>query len=217
MKGNPTAFLFLIQCIIAIFVILNPFGNIPLVLSFTSGSDRSRRNHVILRSSITALIILFIFALIGQFLFNLFHITIGAFRIAGGILLFTISLSMLYGERSKAKITSDEVAEATTKEDVAVTPLGIPLMAGPGAIATVISLMDQAHHWWPDKILVLFSIPLAVIVGYYVLRLGSPIMTLVGESGLRVTTRIMGLILAVIAVQFVINGVHDALPQILHR
>lgn len=217
MKEIMPSMLFLLQCCIAIFVILNPFGNIPLVLSFTSGMDAAKRKNVVIRSSITAFVILALFALAGQFLFNLFHITIGAFRIAGGILLFVISLSMLYGERSKAKITQEEVAEAGGKDDIAVTPLGIPLMAGPGAIATVISLMDQAKHWWPEKCLVITAIPLAILVGYYVIRLGSPIMGLVGESGLRVMTRIMGLILAVLAVQFVINGVHDALPQILHK
>ena len=207
-------FAFLLKCVIAIFVILNPFGNVPILLSLTQGLSAESRRSVVARSSITALGILLAFALAGQFIFDLFHITIGAFRIAGGILLFVISLSMLYGEHSGTKITPKEQAAAAQKADVAVSPMGTPMMAGPGTIVTVMSLMDQAKHW-SDKSLVLLAIPIAIGVGYLILRLGPPLMLRLGEGGLRVMTRMMGLVLAVIAVQFVLNGVHDALPQIL--
>jgi len=206
--------IFLFQCTMAIFVILNPFGNVPIVLSLTSGLTPAERKSVVLRSSLTALIILLLFALAGQFIFDIFHITIGAFRIAGGILLFIICLSMTRGELPKSKITPQETEEASSKADVAITPLGTPMMAGPGSIATVIGLMDQARNW-NYKGMVLLSIPIAVLVGYILLRFGSFLMSKMGPAGLRVVTRMMGLILAVIAVQFVILGIRDALPQIL--
>jgi multiple antibiotic resistance protein len=207
---------FLIKCVIAIFVILNPFGNVPILLSLTQGQTPEARRRVVMKSSVTALVILLLFALAGQFIFDMFHITIGAFRIAGGIMLFIICRPMLYGEQSGTKITPKEQADAAVKSEVSITPMGTPMMAGPGTIVTVISLMDQASKW-NEKSLVLLSIPIAVGLMYLILRLGAPLMMKLGEGGLRVMTRMMGLMLAVIAVQFVINGVHDALPQILGK
>lgn len=200
--------------VIALFVILSPFSNIPIFLSFTSSMEAKERFGVLRRASVTAFVILLTFALAGQVLFDFFNITMGAFRVAGGILLFMISISMLYGEQSRVKLTLTEKEEAKSQDDVAITPLGIPMMAGPGAIATVISLMGDAPLW-SDKGLVIASIPLAVGASWLVIRLGVPLMKLVGVNGLRVMTRLMGLILAVIAVQFVINGLRDALPQVL--
>jgi multiple antibiotic resistance protein len=207
---------FLLKSAIAVFVIYNPFGAIPVLMSVTPNLSPAERSRVIFRASATALGILLVFAVAGQMVFNFFHITIGAFRIAGGILLLIISISMLYGETPKSKITEAEKTEAQTKEDVAITPLGTPMMAGPGTIVTVISLMDQAQPWG-EKAMVLLALPITIAVSYLVLVYGAKLVTKIGESGLRVMTRMMGLILAVIAVQFVINGLHDALPQILGK
>ncbi|HPQ70357.1 MAG TPA: MarC family protein [bacterium] len=209
-------FLFLLKATIAIFVILNPFGNVPVLFSLTPDLDKTGRRTVITKASLTALFVLLLFAVTGQLVFDFFHITIGAFRIAGGALLFIISISMLWGEMPRTKITEKEKAVALEKETVAVTPMGVPMIAGPGSIVTVISLMDQAANW-TERSAVLGAVPLAIVAGYFVLLAGSLLMSRVGEGGLRVMTRMMGLILAVIAVQFMINGLHDALPQILGK
>ncbi len=206
--------LFFIQCFISIFVILNPFGTVPVLLSLTGDLDKGARSGVALKATVTALIILLVFALGGHFVFNLFHITLGAFRIAGGILLFLISLSMLYGQQPKAKITLKEREAAIEREDVAITPLGIPMIAGPGSIATVMSLMDQTPDML-NKGLVILAIPFTVGAGYLILRSSSWIMSFLGTNGLKVMTRLMGLMLAVIAVQFMINGLYDAFPKLL--
>jgi multiple antibiotic resistance protein len=208
--------LHLVECIVAVFVIYEPFGNVPILLTLTGHMNKAARNSVILRSSITALITMLLFAVSGQLIFEFFQITLGAFRIAGGILLFIISLSMLYGERSKSRLTEAEANDASAKDDPAITPLGIPMMSGPGTIATVIGLMDQSRGW-DQKGLVLISIVVVVFAGWIIYRLATALMHKLGPSGLKILTRLMGLILAVIAVQFVINGAHDALPQILAR
>ncbi len=211
-----TVGIFFIQCLVAVFVILDPFGNVPILMSLTPAMDDAGRRRVLIRASVTALVILLGFSITGQFIFHLFDVTIGAFRIAGGLLLFWISLTMLYGEHPRSKITREEKDRAAQTDDVAITPMGVPMMAGPGAIAAVISLMDQAPSTL-YKSVVLVAIPLAVLGHYAFVRLGAPMMRVIGENGLRVLTRLMGLILAVMAVQFVLNGLHDALPQILGR
>ena len=208
--------LHLVECVIAVFVIYEPFGNVPILLSLTGNMSKKARNRVVLRSSLTALIAMLLFAVAGQLIFDFFQITLGAFRIAGGILLFIISLSMLYGERSKSRLTDAEENDASAKDDPTITPLGIPMMAGPGAIATVVGLMDQSRGW-EQKSMVLAAIVLVVFAGWIIFRFATGLMHKVGQSGLKILTRLMGLILAVIAVQFVINGLHDALPQILGR
>ncbi len=208
--------LHLVECLIAVFVIYEPFGNVPIVISLTSNMTKKARNSVILRSSLTAVVTMLLFAVCGQLIFDFFQITLGAFRIAGGILLFIISLSMVYGERSKSRMTEDEQTQAGTKEDPAVTPLGIPMMSGPGTIATVIGLMDQSRGW-EMKGMVLVAIVIVVFVGWIIFRFSTALMHKIGSGGLNILTRLMGLILAVIAVQFVINGIGDALPQILKR
>lgn len=205
--------LLLIQCLVSIFAILNPFGTVPVLLTLTSDLDESQRKRVVLKASVTALCILLVFAIGGHFVFSLFHITLGAFRIAGGLLLFMISLSMLYGQQPRSKITQKEQEAAAEMEDVAISPLGIPMIAGPGTIATVMSLMDQTPDM-ASKGVVLIAIPMAVGIGYVILRSGTGLMKLLGPVGLTVMTRIMGLMLAVIAVQFVINGLYDAFPKL---
>jgi multiple antibiotic resistance protein len=203
-----------VKAAVAIFVILSPFSNIPVVVGLTRGMDSRSSNRVVLRAHVTALFIALAFAVAGELIFQFFQITIGAFRIAGGILLFILSLSMLYGETPKSKLSDKDQEEAQGKEDVAITPLGTPMIAGPGTIATIMSVMDQAKGW-DQKGITLAAVPVAVAASYLCIRLGAPLTARVGAMGLRVLTRMMGLILAVMAVQFVINGLRDALPQIL--
>lgn len=205
-----------LKAVLAVFVILSPFSNIPIVVSLTDGMDAARRNHIVNRAHLMALGVCVAFGVAGELIFQFFNITIGAFRIAGGILLFIMSQSMLYGESPRQKISPQDEAEARAKADVAITPLGTPMIAGPGTIATVMSLMDQARGW-SEKSLTLAALPAAVFASWVLVRFGAPLTVRLGPMGLRVLTRMMGLILAVIAVQFIINGAHDALPQILRK
>lgn len=204
------------KCAIAVFAIVNPVGILPLVLSLTADSPKAMQKSIIRRGTVTAFFVLLITAVAGEFIFSVFGITLGALRIAGGIFLFIIAVPMLYGEQSKTKFSRKEQEHAEQKEDPAITPVGIPLIAGPGAISTVMSLMEQSKTF-TNKGIVILAIISALVISYPILKYGFSILNLLGENGIRVITRIMGLILAVIAVQFVINGLHDAVPQIMGK
>ena len=216
-----TAFaLIFFQSFISIFVIVNPIGILPVVLSLTSDMKPAAKASTIRKSCMTAFSVLIVTAIGGGAIFSLFQITLGALRIAGGIFLFILSISMLYGRHTKAKVNEVERKEFDDDdedvEDVAITPLGIPVIVGPGAITVVMALMEQAHTSLEIGSLFL-AITLAIFTIYILLRGGSNISRYLGKSGLRTMTRIMGLVVSVIGVQFVINGISDALPQILGK
>jgi len=216
-----TAFvLIFFQSFISIFVIVNPIGILPVVLSLTSDMKPLEKASAIRKSCITAFVVLLVTAIGGGAIFSLFQITLGALRIAGGIFLFILSISMLYGRHTKAKVNDIERKEFDDDdedvEDVAITPLGIPVIVGPGAITVTMGLMEQAHTSLEIGALFL-AITLAIFTTFILLRGGSSISKYMGKSGLRTMTRIMGLVVSVIAVQFVINGISDALPQILGK
>lgn len=208
--------LYFSKCAVAIFAIVNPLGILPIILSLIADQSAQEQRRTIWRASWTGFFTLMITAIIGQLIFQMFGITLGALRIAGGIFLFILALPMLYGRHSKGKLHPEEQQHAAEKEDPAITPIGIPLLAGPGAISTVMSLMEQSRTL-PEKGIVLVAIVVVIAASFVILRFGMPIAKLFGKTGLRVMTRIMGLILSVIAVQFVINGVGDVLPQILSQ
>jgi multiple antibiotic resistance protein len=153
-------------------------------------------------------VILVVFAANGTMLFQSFGITLPAFRTAGGLILWFVAMVMLHGER-RTQEGRDEVYEGQIKEDVALTPLAIPMLAGPGAISTAIVLAGQARG--PVQTIVVYaSIIITGFISYLSLRLGEPLLGRLGKTGIRVVTRIMGLILAAVAVQFVFSGVREA-------
>jgi multiple antibiotic resistance protein len=153
-------------------------------------------------------IILVMFGATGTMLFRAFGITLAAFRTAGGLILWFVAMDMLQGER-RTQEGRDEVYEGQIKEDVALTPLAIPMLAGPGAISTAIVMVGQARG--ADQAAVVYvSIVLTGLLSYLALRLGEPLLGRLGKTGIRVVTRIMGLILAAVAVQFVFSGVREA-------
>ncbi len=216
---NAFALTFL-QSFISIFVIVNPIGILPVVLSLISDMKPGEKASVIRKSSLTAFMVLVVTGLAGGAIFALFQITLGALRISGGIFLFILSISMLYGRPTKAKVNDIERKEFNSddddEDDVAVTPLGIPVIVGPGAITVTMGLMEQAQSSL-EKGAVFLAIILALFTTYLLLRGGSSISKYLGKAGLRTMTRIMGLVVSVIAIQFVINGISDALPQILGK
>ncbi len=197
----------------AIFTIVNPVGNIPVYVTLTEGYTRERRTEVAKRAVIVATVTLVVFALTGNYIFLVFHTSIHAFRIAGGILLFSIAFNMMHGERPKAKLTEREREEASAREEVGVVPLGIPIFAGPGAITTAIVLMGESAVPSLDvakSILVLVSILVTMAISQVLLLRSEWIAKRFGRVGMMAFSRIMGLILAAIAVQFVIVGFQGA-------
>lgn len=195
----------------SILFIVDPIAVIPTYLVITQRETPQQRARTARRACIAAAILLAAFAAGGRLLFELFGITLAAFRIAGGFILWLVAMDMLRAQRSTQE-TPTEIVEGQEKEDVALTPLAMPMLAGPGAISTVIVLAGQAHDAIKTAA-VYGSIALTAVASWATLRVGDRLIDRLGRTGIRIVTRLMGLLLAAVAVQFVITGVHDALGR----
>ena len=195
----------------SVLFIVDPIAVVPTYLVITQGQDAAQRRATARRACVAAALILVVFALAGSRIFGLFGITMPAFRIAGGLILWLVAMDMLHGNRSTQEGVA-EIAEGRAKDDVAVTPLAMPMLAGPGAISTVMVLSGQAHSTG-QTIIVYASIAATLFISWITLRLAEQLVKRMGQTGIRVMTRIMGLLLAAIAVQFVITGVRDAMVR----
>jgi len=198
----------------ALFFVVDPFAVIPLFLSMTQADSPAKRRATALRASIVATTTLLAFAAAGEFLFRLFGISVGAFKIAGGTLLFLMALDMLRAQTSRVRTSPEEETEGIARDDVAVLPLGIPMLAGPGAIATVTVLMGQAGESPARMAVVAGCVVLTGVVTMVLLRASTLIERTLRRTGLNILNRLMGLILAAVAVQFVVDGVADVAPQV---
>ena len=194
----------------SIFFLVDPFAAIGSFLAITSGADAKRRNRMARKGAFTCFIVLSSFALAGQFIFRIFGITLPAFEVAGGLILLLIGLDMLQARRSATQEASGETEEAAHKEDAGIVPLGIPMLAGPGAISSVMVLVGQApgvFSWQMAAILI--AIAVTCLISYWVLSGASRVRSLLGETGIRILVRIMGLLLVALAMQFFVNGLTD--------
>jgi multiple antibiotic resistance protein len=199
---------FSVLALSSIFFLVDPFAALPTFLAVTAGSDEARRRRMAWKASLTALIFLSGFAIGGQYIFRMFGITLPAFEIAGGIILLLIGLDMLEAKRSATQESSEEASEAASKEDAGIVPLGIPMLAGPGAITSVMVLVGQAQTKW-QMAAILVSIFVTAVVCYLVLGNSDRVARKLGETGIRILVRIMGLLLVALAVQYFVNGIAD--------
>ena len=210
---------YLVEVLPSVIVILNPFGAALIFVSLTMGDSRTELIQKSRRTTLTVVITLFVFMFLGQLIFNLFGITLNAFRIAGGILLFGMGMSMIKGKHPQSKITDKERAEVVEQEDISIIPMGIPVLSGPGSIATVMVFRSRAEHSY--EIATLFiSVLLAGVLTYYVLKHSHIMVNKFGKTALRIISRIMGLLVVTMAVQFIISGVtavlSNAFPGLLN-
>jgi multiple antibiotic resistance protein len=193
----------------SILFLVDPIAVVPTFLAITQGESVDQRRATARRACVAAAILLIVFAAAGNLIFRAFGITLPAFRIAGGAILWLVAMDMLRGERSTQE-SEAEIHEGRLKEDVAFTPLAMPMLAGPGAISTVMVLSGQAQT--PARAAVIYaSIVLTLLISWMMLRIGDRVMSRFGQTGIRVTMRIMGLLLAAVAVQFIITGVREAI------
>jgi len=199
---------FALVTLTAVLFIVDPIAVVPTYLVITQDESPAERRRTAGRACVAMTLLLILFAATGTTLFRAFGITLPAFRTAGGLILWFVALDMLHGER-RTQEGREEVLEGTAKEDVALTPLAIPMLAGPGAISTVIVLASQAVGVAHTAI-VYGSIVITGLVSFVALRLGEPLLNRLGKTGIRVVTRVMGLLLAAVAVQFVLSGVKEA-------
>jgi multiple antibiotic resistance protein len=199
---------FLLVALSSIFFLVDPFAAIGTFLAITASLDAPRRKLMARKASITCFIVLTTFALVGKFIFRMFGITLPAFEIAGGLILLLIGLDMLQAKRSATQEASGDAEEATEKEDVGIVPLGIPMLAGPGAISSVMVLVGQAAKLW-EVATIVGVIAFTAWISYWVLASADRVRKFMGETGIRILVRIMGLLLVALAVQFFVNGLTD--------
>jgi multiple antibiotic resistance protein len=196
-----------VSVFIAIFAIVNPIGTIPFFTTLTQDYSPVEQKQVASKAVMAATLTLLIFGLIGRYIFLLFSITIPAFRIAGGLLLFRIAFSMMFGRFPGTKATEAEQQESVDKEVVGIMPIGIPMLAGPGAISTV--MLYISHGAILDTVMVFISVLVTMAIAYVFLTNADKISNRVGRVGSQAISRLMGLILATVAIQFLINGAHE--------
>ncbi len=198
--------LLLIPAFVTLFVIIDPIGLAPLFAALTQGMTPRQRLGIAVRACLVALILLTLFGLAGEAVLNFLGISMPAFRIAGGILLFLTALDMLFERRKQRR---QGQADAEPHQDPSVFPLAIPLIAGPGAIATMILLTGQSGA---DAVYILAIhgvMALVLLVVFALFLLAAPLERLLGPTGINVVTRLLGMLLAALSVQFVIDGLRD--------
>lgn len=203
---------FALLCFTSFFTLTNPLGTMPVFLTMTNGMSDDERKTIVRRATIVSFITLMVFTFSGQFLFKFFGISTNGFRIAGGIIIFTIGFDMLQARYSKAKLKDEEVK--TYVNDISITPLAIPMLCGPGAIANGIMLMEDADTLI-KKILLVSVIASVYFITFLILRASTRLNKYMGETGNNVMMRLMGLILMVIAVECFVSGVKPILVDIL--
>lgn len=195
----------------AVFAIVDPFALIPIFLTLTERLPDKARNQVCRKASIVAMGVLLCFAFLGERIFHLFGISLAAFRIAGGILLLLLGIQELGANRQRVK--EEEEVESMERDDISIFPLATPLLAGPGSISTVV-LQGSTNPDWPHKMLFILAIILVCFASYLVLRSAPYLYRVMGKTGLNLLTRIMGIILTAIAVQYIIDGLSTVWQQL---
>jgi len=190
-------------CFTSFFTLINPLSTLPVFMTMTAGLSEKERTHTARKASIVALITIIIFALSGQLLFKFFGISVNSFRVVGGVIFFIMGMDMLQARLGQVKIKDSEVK--TYVNDISVTPLAIPMICGPGAITNSIVLMEDASTL-TRKIILFGMILLVMLITYLVFYSSSRILKILGQTGINVMMRLMGLIVMVIAVEFFFSG-----------
>ena len=200
---------FAVVALSAIFFVIDPLANVPVFLSITGELSIEQRRKVAWRAAFATWVILSIFAVAGGLVFKAFGISLGAFKVAGGIMLLLMSIDMMRAQPSPTRSTEEERDESRTRDDIAIFPMAIPMLAGPGAIATVMVLMSRAA-WHPARVPAVFvAITITCLVAWLLMRSASNAERFLPKTLLRAFERVMGLLLAAVAVEFVAGGVRD--------
>ena len=205
---------FALLCFTSFFTLTNPLGTMPVFLPMTNGMNDHERKAIVRRATIVSFITLMVFTFSGQFLFKFFGISSNGFRIAGGFIIFKIGFDMLQARYSNAKLKEEEVK--TYADDISITPLAIPMLCGPGAIANAIMLMDDASTLSLKGTLI-GIIALVYFITFLILQASTRLVRILGETGNNVMMRLMGLILMVIAVECFVSGLKPILIDILRE
>jgi multiple antibiotic resistance protein len=204
---------FALVALSAVFFVIDPMANVPLFLTITSAHTPAQKRAVARRAAFATWLILCVFAVAGGVIFQLFGISLGAFKVAGGIMLMLMSIDMMRAHTSPTKTTEEEQVDSKTRDDIAIFPLAIPMLAGPGAIATVMVFMSRAQ-WRPIPTAgVFFAVTVTCLVTWLLMRSAASAERFLPKTLLRAFERVMGLLLASVAVEFVASGVKDLVSK----
>ncbi|TDN67771.1 multiple antibiotic resistance protein [Paraburkholderia sp. BL10I2N1] len=203
----------IIKSFISLLALINPIGAIPFFMSLTSQQSDDERRRTIRIASISVFCVIAVTTLLGQQIISFFGISVGSLEVGGGIIMLLMAISMLNAQIGNSRSTPEERHEAELKDNIAVVPLAIPLLTGPGSISTVIVYSANFHHWYDRVSLVAIGALLAVIC-FFSLRLAEPIARWIGRTGINIGTRLMGLMLSALAVEFIVDGLKALLPNL---
>lgn len=200
----------LINQFIALFVVIDPIGLAPMFAALTHGGSEQYRRAMAVKGVATAALVLFLFAWLGDGILHLLGIGLPAFRIAGGILLLLLAIDMLFARHSGLRSTTlRETREAETRDDISVFPLAIPLIAGPGAFTTMLLTIRNTHEQWRASLESVGVLIVVLLITLAALLMSGRIMRVIGETGANVVSRVLGVLLSALAIQFIIDGVRS--------
>jgi multiple antibiotic resistance protein len=196
--------------LLSLVAIVDPVAAVPSFLAMTAADTPAHRRTIIRNACVAAVFLLAVFALGGRLIFKVFSITLPAFRIAGGIILGMTAFDMLRAQEQRA--TPDEIEEGRRKVEIAITPLAVPILAGPGALSTVMLMMGRATGI-PTVLPVLVAIVATGLICYIVLRLSERVLAVMGRTGINLMSRLMGILLLTVSVQFVLDGLREVVAD----
>lgn len=202
---------FALLCLTSFFTLINPIGTMPIFMTMTANLDSAARTRTALKASVVAFLTLVLFAFSGQLLFQFFGISVNSFRVVGGVIFFLMGMDMLQARLNKVKVSKQDVHSYVN--DISVTPLAIPMIAGPGSMTNAIVMMDDAHSG-THKAILIGAIFLVMLLTYLILYSSSKLIRILGETGNNVLMRLMGLIVMVIAVEFLFSGLKPIIRDI---
>ncbi len=194
------------------FTLINPFGTMPIFMTMTADLDQSHRTKTAQKASVVSFITIIVFAFSGQVLFNFFGISVNSFRVVGGVIFFLMGMDMLQARLGKVKLKDSEIK--TYVNDISVTPLAIPMICGPGALTNAIVMMEDADSI-EKKGALIFAAFIVILLTYFILYSSSKIIKILGQTGINVMMRLMGLIVMVIAVEFFFSGLKPIILDII--
>ncbi len=203
----------LLKSFISLLALINPLGAVPFFLSLTAQQTEAERRHTIRIAAVSVFCVIAVTTLLGQQIIDFFGISVGSLEVGGGIIMLLMAISMLNAQIGNTRSTPEERDEAESKNSIAVVPLAIPLLTGPGSISTVIVYAANARHWYDRLGLVAFGAALALIC-FFAMRLAEPIAHWIGRTGINIVTRLMGLMLSALAVEFIVDGLKALLPAL---
>ncbi|KVQ10974.1 hypothetical protein WJ99_16455 [Burkholderia ubonensis] len=203
----------LLKSFISLLALINPVGAVPFFLSLTAQQTDDERRRTIRIASVSVFCVITVTRLLGQQIIDFFGISVGSLEVGGGIIMLLMAISMLNAQAGNTRSTPEERHEAEQKDNIAVVPLAIPLLTGPGSISTVIIYAANSRHWYDRVGLVAIGAVLACLC-FFAMRLAEPIANWIGRTGINIATRLMGLMLSALAVEFIVNGLRALLPAL---